>query len=479
MAKPMSNYSAELPIDYVTKDYEGFLEMMKEMIPTLTPDWTDTSDSDQGIVILQLLSYGLHVLGYYQDRAVNENFLHTARNRKSILLLCKFLGYEPPGQKPAIVPLTFTKYDYRIPDIVTIPKGTKVSTNPEAGEPIVYETVEPLFLDNDIESGTVLAVQGQTVYNEILGKGNNLEDQKFTIAYEDVIVEDLEIVTRENNRDYFWERVINLFDSRPDSRHFMTTIDEEGRTIIIFGNGVTGMKPPFDCTVASTFRHGGGTFGNQQAGRINHLIDTLVDGIASVVNLEDATGGEDAEDMETSKEIAPKQYRSGGNIVTRQDCEDYALTLGGIVQAKCIETFNQNNDVNLYVADQFYEPLTQARIDYIREEIQKVIIMNQTVNVFTAEYKEYNLDLTVYIHDNFLQSDVHLGVENTLRDFLLPEKFQFGETVYLSKLIERTFYIAGVRNVVINEPFSDIVCLETELPKLSNITVNVVGGVVA
>jgi hypothetical protein len=97
-----------LPIDYVTKDFDGFLEMMKEMIPTLTPEWTDTSDSDQGIVILQLLSYGLHIMGYYQDRAVNENILHLARTKKSVLLLCKFLGYEPSTQEPATSIVTFS-----------------------------------------------------------------------------------------------------------------------------------------------------------------------------------------------------------------------------------------------------------------------------------------------------------------------------------------------------------------------------------
>ena len=56
----------KLPIDYVTKDYDGFLQMTKDMIPSLTPEWTDNSDSDMGTVILQLLAYGLHVLGYYR-----------------------------------------------------------------------------------------------------------------------------------------------------------------------------------------------------------------------------------------------------------------------------------------------------------------------------------------------------------------------------------------------------------------------------
>ena len=40
------------PIDYVTKDYEGFRQLMIDLIPKYAPEWTDMSQSDFGIVII-------------------------------------------------------------------------------------------------------------------------------------------------------------------------------------------------------------------------------------------------------------------------------------------------------------------------------------------------------------------------------------------------------------------------------------------
>ena len=33
-------------LDYVTKDYEGFRQLMLDLIPQYAPEWTDTSQSN-------------------------------------------------------------------------------------------------------------------------------------------------------------------------------------------------------------------------------------------------------------------------------------------------------------------------------------------------------------------------------------------------------------------------------------------------
>jgi hypothetical protein len=93
------------PIDFVTKDYEGFRQLMVDLIPQYTKEWTDTSESDFGIVLIELLANGLDILSYYQDKAFNESFLDTARTRKAVISLCRLLGYELAPQIPAIIRL--------------------------------------------------------------------------------------------------------------------------------------------------------------------------------------------------------------------------------------------------------------------------------------------------------------------------------------------------------------------------------------
>ena len=48
------------------------------------------------------------ILSYYQDRAVNESFLSTARNRRSIIDHLRLIGYQLATAAPASATLTLT-----------------------------------------------------------------------------------------------------------------------------------------------------------------------------------------------------------------------------------------------------------------------------------------------------------------------------------------------------------------------------------
>ena len=64
-------------IDYLTKDYEGFRQAMLDQIPLRLPQWTDRSESDFGVVLIELFAYVADILSYYQDRVANEAYLAT------------------------------------------------------------------------------------------------------------------------------------------------------------------------------------------------------------------------------------------------------------------------------------------------------------------------------------------------------------------------------------------------------------------
>ena len=85
-------------IDYVTKDYEGFKQAMLGQIPVLLPNWTNRSESDFGVVLIELFAYVADILSYYQDRVANEAFLATATQRRSVGELLRLIGYQiDPG----------------------------------------------------------------------------------------------------------------------------------------------------------------------------------------------------------------------------------------------------------------------------------------------------------------------------------------------------------------------------------------------
>ena len=64
-------------IDYLTKDYAGFRQAMLDQIPLRLPAWKDRSESDFGVVLIELFAYVADILSYYQDRVANEAYLAT------------------------------------------------------------------------------------------------------------------------------------------------------------------------------------------------------------------------------------------------------------------------------------------------------------------------------------------------------------------------------------------------------------------
>lgn len=80
-------------VKYMNRDYLDFYNNIKDRIPLICPEWTDTSESDFGIVLIQLFCGVADQLSYYLDRAVNESFLETAEERSSVIRLCKMLNY--------------------------------------------------------------------------------------------------------------------------------------------------------------------------------------------------------------------------------------------------------------------------------------------------------------------------------------------------------------------------------------------------
>ena len=93
-------------IDYLARDYDSFRQALVNLIPAKLPEWTDRSEADFGIVLLELNAYMADILSYYQDRIANEAFLGTAQERASVIQHLRLIGYEMAGAAPAAARLS-------------------------------------------------------------------------------------------------------------------------------------------------------------------------------------------------------------------------------------------------------------------------------------------------------------------------------------------------------------------------------------
>lgn len=463
--------------DYVTKDYEGFRQLMIDLIPKYMPEWTDTSQSDFGIGLIELLANGLDILSYYQDKNFNEAILPTAKTRKSVVNLCKMLGYELAHQTPAIHKILFTKDASYLEDEIVIPKGTKISTDPKIGAEVVFELLEgDVIIPSGVSEATSYATHGTYILDNIIGASNGAEFQIFKLTYPDALKDTLQVVTVENGRDVVWTRVEDFLSSDQDERHYTISTNEYNEMFINFGNGLSGMIPIVGSIIKANYRIGGGEIGNVGLFTINTFSDSDFAGV-TFKNTELYLRGEDVEDIEHAKKVAPSHFRNSGRAVTKMDFEDIVMGISGVSKAKCVETFNASGDLHIYVAPNGYGVVSEGLKNKILETLNKVKLVHDKPIIKDIVYTDFSINLSVITYSNFINEEVTLNVTEALQNYFNISRLNFGEDIFISNIVGEVMKVTGVRNVIVNTPTVDVITAENSLPKLTGVVVNTTGGV--
>lgn len=111
-----------------------------------TAQFTARADDDFAVAILDAAAVIADIVTFYTDRFVNEHYLRTAQEQRSLAELSRLIGYQPrPGLAPT-ADLAFTlDPSPGAPVASVIPAGTGVQSSPDPGQsPVVYETLVDL-----------------------------------------------------------------------------------------------------------------------------------------------------------------------------------------------------------------------------------------------------------------------------------------------------------------------------------------------
>src|SRR5947207_631218 len=172
-------------LNYRVGMHGAFLETMKARLTTMTVDvpsadgqttetyrplrtLTTRDASDFSIALLDVWATVADVLTFYQERIVNEGYLRTATERRSILELARLIGYALRPGVAATVYLAYTIEEDRSeeplkPVATTIPKGSRVQSVPDPGElPQSFETAEDTEARSEWNNLQVRLTQPQT-----------------------------------------------------------------------------------------------------------------------------------------------------------------------------------------------------------------------------------------------------------------------------------------------------------------------------
>lgn len=255
-----------------------------------------------------------------------------------------------------------------------------------------------------------------------------------------------------------WSPVFDLLASRPDDRHVVAEIDNEGRTHLRFGNGELGRQPAAGQAFHARYRLGNGQAGNVGAHSINHVLLRDGDWDGADLRIDNplaASGGIDPERLAQARMLAPGAFRK--QLLRAITADDYARIAerDRRVQRAAGELVWTGS---WYEADVALDPYGQvpadaALIGEVQVALERVRRMGHDLHVETATYVPLDLALEVCALPGYERGAIKAALLDHFsagrrRDgqpgYFHPDRLGFGQSLRVSALVAEAMSVAGV-----------------------------------
>ncbi len=267
-----------------------------------------------------------------------------------------------------------------------------------------------------------------------------------------------------------WEPQQSLLNSRALDTHFVAETDNDGRTLLRFGDDELGRQPQAGSEFSARYRVGNGPAGNVGSGAIRYMVfrDKTNSGITLTPrNPLPATGGTQPESVAEAKQFAPHAFR---RFLTRAITpNDYSHIVerdfGDKVQRAAASLRWTGSSYEVLVAvdalDRFSdEPDLDQLLQQIYAHLYKFRRIGHDVSVKPARRVPLDIAMTVCVHREYMRGDVKAALLNVFssrinpdgsRGYFHPDNLSFGDGIRLSQLVAAAQAVIGVENVVITK----------------------------
>jgi predicted phage baseplate assembly protein len=311
-----------------------------------------------------------------------------------------------------------------------------------------------------INANVAAATQGESV-KELLGSGDaRIAYQSFTLKQPPLTYVGADTPNGAAStlkvyvNDVLWHEAPFLYGHGPNEHTYVTQRDDEGRTTIRFGDGITGARlPSGQNNVRAEYRKGTGLGGLVRAGQLSQLLSRPL-GLKEVINPEEAEGAEDPESRDDARKNAPTTVLTLDRAVSLQDYEDFARTFAGIAKAQAVWLWDgRKRSVFLTVAGVDGAVLQEngAVITKLKEALRE---FGDPFVPFTIKgYRKalFQIHGTVTIDPDYVVDTVMAEIVTDLSLRYSFEAREFGQPVALSEAIAAIQSIAGVVAVDVDE----------------------------
>ncbi|MFF0445266.1 baseplate J/gp47 family protein [Streptomyces sp. NPDC004609] len=432
------------PIDYTNIGFDALRTAMLELARERLPEWTDQSENDLGVLLIELFAYAADLTLYYQTRIAANLLPETSDEPGALLQLLRLIGYEPLPPAPATVDLEIA-FEESVGLPLTVPARTRFTLAEPGRTQLTYETpadvqikaLPPADSDGLRRFHPLVAVEGLTVADEPVGVSDGSGNQVYPLEKRPVIQDSIVVTVSEPGGPTRWTEVPTLAASTPADRHFMSRRDASGRAVIRFGDGVNGMAPPSaddvsPVRITAGYRIGGGPEGNVGP---NLSFAPSWPTIKQAVNPKAAAGGTAAEDLDRARSLAPRLFRAQDRAVTLDDHIDLARRVPGVGKVRAVAT--SWNDITLYVAPtgRVAQPSELLKRDLLAHfEQHRMASVN--LSLVGPSPCDVYLGARIWAQPYFARSAVQRAVEDTIVSYLAFDNVDFGGRIYLSRVYD-------------------------------------------
>jgi len=232
-------------------------------------------------------------------------------------------------------------------------------------------------------------------------------------------------------------------------------------------NTALGETPTANETMFVKYRVGGGSDTNlgvnvlTNTGIINMVvngpnqnINTAVRASITVNNAFPALGGKDAPSVEELRNFVRYNFSSQNRAVTIKDYQTRIGLMPGQfgVPFRC-GVFEEQNKIKVYILGlDSNSKLTNNSTSTLQQNIATYLadyrMMNDYVQISNGKIINLAFEIDLFIDKKSPQSQIATQVISTVQNFMDINKFQMGDNVYLSPLVEAINNVGGVLNVI-------------------------------
>ena len=429
---------SELEFDGIKSNIKTFLKGQDE--------FTDYDFAGSSMnVMLDIMAYTTHYMGFHTNMAMNESFLDTATLRNSVVSHAKSLGYIPKSitSAEAIIKLTFDTTNQN-PDVIIIEKGTTFTStvNGSAMPFVVMDTVN-VYPDAANEFEVEVRVhQGELKRLDFGLYGENVKN-----LYS---IDDISCDREKINMFDGWVNNQQLSQLLPTSRVFFIQEGIDQVTNLYFGNDIFGKIPAYEDNIRIEYLATSGEMGNYTSTLKDQVfsLETTIGGTydenkVTVETVNISSLGSSAETTSNIKLNAPRSYERQERAVTAEDYKTILLEKYPNIDSIAVWGGEENDPPQFGAVFISIKPKHGLELSPItKDKLTKDILSKYNmlaINpiITTPEYTYLDIETTVKydpLKTSLSAGDIQQKVVDEIQTFIDSEISNFKVTLRYSRL---------------------------------------------